>query len=295
MTTLDEALDRQSRATDPLVQAQRRQTRVVEQEEADVSTLRKIGRIGAAGIEGFNLGLAQMLAAPTDIINFLMARSGAPTLEPLRGEVFGGAVTGPSPGIDTSRFLGSSRALIQNLEAVGIGASPSQETLAERIAGRAGEEVGATVLPTGVVSRAARLAPIVPGAPKLQDPIIRPAVTRPARTAGVESGLAVSAGPAAGAALEVTEGAGPTTRFVAETTAQVAGGVAPGALVGAVRGGVRVVKAVLEPVTDAGIKRRAGRFVQLKAVDVEAALRRLEDLPSSADIPDVEFTGRLDS
>ena len=137
MTTLDEALDRQRRATDPLVQARRRQTRVVEQEEADVSTLRKIGRIGAAGIEGFNRNLAQILAAPTDIINFLFDKAG------VKG---------------TERFIGSSSALIQNLEAARISASPSQETLGERIAGRVGGEIAAAVPFVGVVGRAARVA-----------------------------------------------------------------------------------------------------------------------------------------
>ena len=285
MTTLDEALDRQNRATDPLVQAQRRQTRVVEQEEADVSTLRKIGRIGAAGIEGFNRNLAQILAAPTDIINFLFDKAG------VKG---------------TERFIGSSSALIQNLEAARISASPSQETLGERIAGRVGGEIAAAVPFVGVVGRAARvanvagpavIAPAQSGrvvqagrdiARGLKETVVRPAVTKPALSAGIEVGLAASAGAAAQGALEVTEGLDPGLRFGAETTAQVLGAAIPSALVGTVTTGVRAGKRAAGLFTEAGAKRRAGKLLQEKATDVDAVVRRLQDQPDF--VPDAELT-----
>ena len=54
---LEEALDRQGRMNDPVAQAQRRQALMIQQVEGDESTLRKLLRVGEAGIEGFNRGL----------------------------------------------------------------------------------------------------------------------------------------------------------------------------------------------------------------------------------------------
>ena len=239
---LEEALDRQGRMNDPVAQAQRRQALMIQQVEGDESTLRKLLRVGEAGIEGFNQGLAQILAAPTDIINFLLSKAGIEGSE---------------------RFLGSSQALIQNMEALRISATPSQETLGERIAGRVGQEVGASVPVLGVVGRTARTLPIIaPTAPKLLDPILRPAVTAPGRTAAVETGLAVTAGAGGAAALEVTEEAGPGTRLAAEITGQLVGGIAPTGIIGAARGVAKGVRSAIEPFTEAGIRRRGATIVQ---------------------------------
>ena len=162
---------------------------------------------------GFNVGLAGMAGAPVDITNFMLSKVGLGTEKP-----FGGSESIKS---------GMSKAGDMFLE-------PQTEGTLGKVVRRAGEEVGASILPAGGITRMATKA--VPAykaattklpstASLLRKIILDPIKASPGIAAGGELVAATGAGIGGG----IAEAKAPGSK-VAETTGQLIGATAPSML-----------------------------------------------------------------
>jgi hypothetical protein len=158
---------------------------------------------GFAG--GFNIGLASMAGAPVDITNALLNVVGLGTEEP----------------------KGGSKQIKGLMKKAGMLPEPPDTALGRGVA-RVGEELGATVVPSGLLFRGARgLAPIsriMESKTKqvLQGGLLDPIRRAPGAAAIGELAATVGAGTGAGIAQEVA----PESKG-AEITGQLVGGVTP--------------------------------------------------------------------
>lgn len=204
--------------------------------------------IATRAAQGFNVGLAKGLGAPVDLVNAALSFVGLGSEQPVGGSAF------------LQRGL------------AGAGAAPEPGTEREELGqvGRITEEVGATVIPGGVVGGAAR-------AGRTGGQILKPVFDffkqRPGTFAATEVAGATTAGIGAALANQAFPG-----NDLADMAGQLAGGlVTPQALI-AERGPQainQIRRAIKVLFTKEGAKDIAGQIVQKSVRDKERAIEGL--------------------
>lgn len=176
---------------------------------------------------GFNVGLAQTLGLPVDLVNRALGAVGVPVSE--------------------RPFLGS-QFIQEGFQDLGL-ISPETEDPTGQFVRRIGQELGATAVPAaGVLGAGAR-------AGARAAPILQQAAQAPGRFAAGEVGLATGAGVGAATAQQLAPGS-----TAAEVTGQLVGSVTPS-------GAAAVTRSILRggPSKGAALRESIARFEQVGA------------------------------
>lgn len=174
---------------------------------------------------GFNEGLANVLGMPADLFSVATRAVGL----------------GDVP-------IGGSESIKRGMRAVGL--ATKRDVPGGEFLKRVGEEVGATVAPTGAALGLARRGVQAAG-------LLRPFAEQPARAVATEGALALGGGVGAGVAGEVVPGSLPL-----EVAGQVGGSFTAALPVAVAQRGVGAVRRMAEPFTASGIERRAAASLQ---------------------------------
>lgn len=254
--------------------------------DEELTTAQKIGVTANAFGAQFNRFLTRLPGIPFDAVDvvsdFLEEKTGFAPVRKALSEATGGFLPAEVPKFRGSEKFERAANIIGIPTRTGREGTP-QELASERIAGRVGEELGASLPFIGLVGRAAgRLG----AAQRAGAPLRAAAQARPVATALAEGGLAASAGLGAGLAGEVV---GPDASPGARTAADVAGALT-GAFTPSVVGrgvselvrGASAIKGQISPSSLLEGGAPSGTFAEQEAADLiqRAATNRGEALVS---------------
>lgn len=206
-----------------------------------------------------------LLGAPMDLVDFFATTNPVAALTDLVGLTD----TPERPDLD---LVGGSEWWKRRLGDLGLYGQVIPETAPERVASRAGEEVGVALMPLAGLLQGGRAA--LAGArqaPGAINALVGSTRAAPGTVSALETASAAAAGTGAGTAAE----AFPDSP-VAEAYGALAGALAPSAAWEALRRAPGVVKSAVQSVTGGPPRQQVGQRLVEAASDPEAAMRALE-------------------
>ena len=167
---------------------------------------------------GFNVGLTQMAGAPVDITNYLLSKIGIGKPD---------SPVGSRRNFGSEKPIGGSQHLQEQMSRGGdMFLEPQTKGTAGKIIRRAGQEVGASILPAGGLTKiATKTLPVYKTKSLIRKVLLDPIKRSPGKAAIGETVAATGAGVGGGIAEEQF----PDSK-VAETTSQLVGATAPSLL-----------------------------------------------------------------
>ena len=233
--------------------------------------VRKSSGVEKAGatLKGVNVGLADIIGAPVDIINQLPRLGnllpGEQGFQPISENPVGG-----------SQFL---RNTMSNL--FDIGYKNVEDLPADQrpfaVGGEVVGQTAGTVLPIAAAARnvsavnaLTQTAPKSNTAAEILDTVVKTQARNPATTAGVEVGLGVPAGIGAGIAEAVDPG-DPTSRMIGE----IGGAFSPLVVTSTLPDAIKGISRFLMSRTEKGVEAQAARLLQKDLVDAGSDPERL--------------------